>query len=92
MFDLGPQESGYALSSLMLLFLFFGWRQTNFRLTAIASIVLAGVAVFLVNDGYRGVSTTFLLTFIFGLALMYMAAYGVGRLVYGVFASGRKSS
>lgn len=90
MLNLGPQESSFALSLVMLLFCVFGWRQTKFARTLIASIILAAVSMFVVNSGYKELPTQLLIWLVLGFAFMNMVGYAVGRLIYSVLASGRK--
>lgn len=90
MFNLGPQESDVAFSLILLLFSIFGWRQTEGRVTVVAAVLAGLIGLFIINRIYEDVPMSMMPLFIGAYAFMCLVAYGVGRFVYKVFASGRQ--
>lgn len=89
MFNLGPQESNVAFSLILLLFLIFGWRQTDRRLTAIAALVAGCIGLFGISRIYEHVTIGMMPWFIGTYAAICMIAYALGGFVYKVYSSGR---
>lgn len=90
MFHLGQQESEIAFSLILLLFALFGWRQTEGRVTVVAAILAGLIGLFVINRIYEDIPTSMMLIFVASLAFTCLVAYGLGRFVYKVFASGRQ--